>query len=79
VAILDTNCDPDLVDFPIPANDDAIRSIKVILNAITGAVSRGRAEHDAKFARAPKPEDKPVEEAAVVPPANPVAAPAAEA
>ena len=31
ISILDTNCDPDLTDIPIPANDDAIRSIKLIL------------------------------------------------
>merc|ERR1711862_874913 len=33
VAILDTNCDPDLVDIPIPGNDDAVRSIKLILKS----------------------------------------------
>ena len=35
VSILDTNCDPDLVDIPIPGNDDAVRSIKLILKALT--------------------------------------------
>ncbi len=38
VAIVDTNCDPDLVDFVIPGNDDAIRAIKLISNKIADAV-----------------------------------------
>lgn len=40
-AIVDTNCDPDLVDYPIPANDDAVKSIEIILKAISGAVLDG--------------------------------------
>src|SRR5437016_839896 len=35
VAVVDTNADPDLVNYPIPANDDAIRSVRLILNVIT--------------------------------------------
>ena len=42
VAILDTNCDPDLIDYPIPGNDDAIRSIKLIARVIADAVLEGR-------------------------------------
>lgn len=42
IAIVDTNCDPDLVDFPIPANDDAIRSIKLLAAIIADAVLAGR-------------------------------------
>ena len=42
VALLDTNCDPDLVDVPIPANDDAIRSIKLILGKLADAIYEGR-------------------------------------
>ena len=38
IAITDTNCDPDLVDFVIPGNDDAIRAIKLIAGAIADAV-----------------------------------------
>jgi len=34
IAIVDTNCDPDLVDYPIAGNDDAIRSVKLILNTV---------------------------------------------
>ncbi len=42
VAMLDTNCDPDTVDVPIPANDDAIRSIKLILSKLADAIYEGR-------------------------------------
>src|SRR5947209_9101801 len=41
VAITDTNCDPDLVDYVIPGNDDAIRSIKLITSRIADAVVEG--------------------------------------
>ncbi|MFL0578480.1 30S ribosomal protein S2 [Dietzia sp. 179-F 9C3 NHS] len=41
VAILDTNCDPDVVDYPIPANDDAIRSVTVLTKVIASAVAEG--------------------------------------
>ncbi|MBB1032024.1 30S ribosomal protein S2 [Dietzia sp. SLG310A2-38A2] len=41
VALLDTNCDPDLVDYPIPANDDAIRSVSVLTRVIASAVAEG--------------------------------------
>src|SRR3954469_11481679 len=41
VAILDTNCDPDEVDYPIPGNDDAIRSIAVLTRVVADAVAEG--------------------------------------
>jgi small subunit ribosomal protein S2 len=41
VSILDTNCDPDLVDIPIPGNDDAVRSIKLILKSLTDSIIKG--------------------------------------
>jgi small subunit ribosomal protein S2 len=44
VSILDTNCDPDLVDIPIPGNDDAVRSIKLILNLLTDSILKGQSE-----------------------------------
>jgi len=44
VAPLDTNCDPDLVDFPIPGNDDAIRSIQLFCNEMAAAMNEGKAE-----------------------------------
>ena len=43
VAIVDTNCDPDPIDYPIPANDDAIRAIKLICSILATAVIEGRA------------------------------------
>jgi small subunit ribosomal protein S2 len=42
VSILDTNCDPDLVDIPIPGNDDAVRSIKLILKSLTNSIITGK-------------------------------------
>ena len=42
VSILDTNCDPDLVDIPIPGNDDAVRSIKLILKTLTDSIINGK-------------------------------------
>jgi small subunit ribosomal protein S2 len=44
VSILDTNCDPDLVDIPIPGNDDAVRSIKLILKSLTDSINLGKAK-----------------------------------
>ena len=41
ISILDTNCDPNLVDIPIPANDDAVRSIKLILSKLTEGIIAG--------------------------------------
>ena len=41
IAILDTNCDPDEVDFPIPGNDDAIRSVSLLTRIIADAVAEG--------------------------------------
>ena len=44
VSILDTNCDPDLVDVPIPGNDDAVRSIKLILKSLTDSIIIGKSK-----------------------------------
>lgn len=43
ICMLDTNCNPEIVDVPIPANDDAIRSIKLILSKISDSILEGRA------------------------------------
>jgi len=43
IGIVDTNCDPDQVDFPIPGNDDALRAIKLFASRIADAVIEGRA------------------------------------
>jgi small subunit ribosomal protein S2 len=42
--MVDTNCDPNKVDFPIPANDDATKSIAIIINYLTAAIAEGLAE-----------------------------------
>ena len=39
---MDTNCDPDEVDYPIPGNDDAIRAVKLIASKMADAIIEGR-------------------------------------
>ena len=46
VSILDTNCDPELVDIPIPGNDDAVRSIKLILKSLTDNIINGKSQQE---------------------------------
>ncbi len=50
VGIVDTNCDPDLIDYPIPGNDDAIRAIKLIIGLMASAVIEGRQGTDSQAA-----------------------------
>ena len=50
VAVTDTNCDPDEVDYVIPANDDAIRAIRLIASTMANAVQEGRQGADAEAA-----------------------------
>jgi small subunit ribosomal protein S2 len=62
VAILDTNCDPDLVDHPIPGNDDAIRSVTLLTRVIADAVAEGLvARHSGRTAAAEGAPDAEVE------------------
>lgn len=72
VAIVDTNCDPDLVDYPVAGNDDAIRSVRMILATLNQVITQANAEYEAKYARR-----KTVEETATVapPPSIPATAP----
>jgi small subunit ribosomal protein S2 len=80
VAVVDTNCDPDVVDYPIPGNDDAIRAIKLFTARIADsileglAMVEGRSEAEAELVKVPVPAaevavaDKPEEgEEAVLP------------
>ena len=60
VAIVDTNCDPDEVDYVIPGNDDAIRAVKLIASTISNAIIEGRQGEDAVADAA---EDAPAEAA----------------
>ena len=46
VAVVDTNCDPDLIDYKVPGNDDAIRAIRLFCAAIAEAVIEGRNVHE---------------------------------
>jgi small subunit ribosomal protein S2 len=48
ISILDTNCDPDLVDVPIPANDDSIRSIKLIIQNLVDSILIGQQKQNIK-------------------------------
>lgn len=72
VAIVDTNCNPELVDYPIPGNDDAIRSVRLILQTVVQTITQARAEYESKYGRK---KAMPGEEAAAAAPAEaPVAA-----
>jgi len=50
VAIVDTNCDPEGIDFVVPGNDDALRAIRLFVGAAADAVMRGRQIHDHQVA-----------------------------
>ena len=63
VAIVDTNCDPDEIDYVIPGNDDAIRAIKLISATMANAVQEGKQGEDTA-------EAAPAEEAAPAPAAE---------
>jgi small subunit ribosomal protein S2 len=56
VALVDTNCDPDLADYPIAANDDAIRSVRTIMATIGQAITQANAEFESKRSRRPDDE-----------------------
>ncbi len=81
VAVVDTNCDPDRVDFVIPGNDDAIKSVTLFANLISEACSEGAAIFEqrmrtmtpaAPVATETKPEEAVTAEAAPKAPAGPV-------
>jgi small subunit ribosomal protein S2 len=84
IAIVDTNCDPDLIDYVIPGNDDAIRAIKLFLSKIADAIVEGKAPYADKTASEGDKEAvaqevtmaliSTEEEQAEAPPAAPVAA-----
>jgi small subunit ribosomal protein S2 len=77
VAVLDSNSDPDGIDFPIPGNDDAIRAVSLYCDLMSGAVLDGiRAEIAASGGDVGELSEPPVEE---VPPTAEGEAPAAEA
>src|SRR6202035_3977170 len=49
IAVIDTNCDPDEIDYPIPANDDAIRAVKLMVGKIADAIIEGRTESESAY------------------------------
>ncbi len=72
IALVDTNSDPDLVTFPIAANDDAIRSVRMIMATVAQVITQAQAEFESKRARkadaqetAPAIEGQPAEAAPV--------------
>ena len=62
VAITDTNCDPEQIDFVIPGNDDAIRAIKLFTEKVAEACIEGTRLNQERLTA--KPEEKPAEKAA---------------
>jgi small subunit ribosomal protein S2 len=81
VAVCDTNCDPDLIDVPIPGNDDAARSIKLFCSVVADAIIQGRGlEEDQQKPpqeeieqQQPQPEMKPPEKEEIPPKSQPTA------
>jgi small subunit ribosomal protein S2 len=57
VAVIDTNCDPDLVDYKVPGNDDAIRAIRLFCAAIAEAINEGKALYEQSLVK-DKEDDK---------------------
>jgi small subunit ribosomal protein S2 len=72
VAVVDTNCDPDLIDFVIPGNDDAIRSGELLCRVIADAVVEGR------YIAANRPKAQPAQAADPTPPAPTAVTPEVE-
>ncbi len=89
IALADTNCDPDEMDYPIPANDDAIRAVRLLCAKIADAVIEGRRQLEAEHKDEGQPEEgesiesgeTPVEKASEAegPAQEEIAAPTAEA
>ncbi len=58
IAMVDTNCDPDLVDFPVPSNDDAIKSIELVASVISRSIQEGNKQREIKKASEQAERDK---------------------
>ncbi|HNV85533.1 MAG TPA: 30S ribosomal protein S2 [Candidatus Omnitrophota bacterium] len=59
VALIDTNSDPDLIIYPIPGNDDAIRAVKLICEVVTNQILEGRDQYLQSIQASEKPADEP--------------------
>jgi small subunit ribosomal protein S2 len=77
VAVVDTNCDPELVTYPIAGNDDAIRSVRLVLSTVVSVLTQARAEYEAKYGSRKQPEEPAAVEAAPPPEVAPAYVPAA--
>ena len=66
VALVDTNCDPDLVTYPIAANDDAIRSVRMIMATVGQVITQAQGEFESKRVRKAQEEAAPAQAAATV-------------
>ena len=64
VAVIDTNCDPDMIDFKVPGNDDAIRAIRLFCSAIAEAVNEGKMMYEQSLVKG-KESDKEGTEAPI--------------
>jgi len=62
VAIVDTNCNPEEIDYPVPANDDAIRAVKLLSSKIADAVLEGQMLREAQMAETPDDGDEAMPE-----------------
>ena len=79
IGIVDTNCDPDEIDYVIPANDDAIRAVKLLTGKMADAILEGKqGEEIEEAAKAAKAEEVAKAEAPAEEPAQEAAEPAAE-
>ena len=76
IAVIDTNCDPDMVDHKIPGNDDAIRAIRLFCSSMADAVIDGKGLYDQSLTKekgeeratavaAPTEMDQPMEQSAL--------------
>jgi small subunit ribosomal protein S2 len=64
VAVIDTNCDPDMIDYKVPGNDDAIRAIRLFCAAIADAVIEGKTLYDQSLVKK-KDEEKAAADSAI--------------
>ena len=59
IALVDSNCDPDQIDYPIPANDDGIKSIELIVNLVAETIKEASQEKDEKIEKEIEKEKEP--------------------
>ena len=69
--MIDTNCDPDEIDYPIPGNDDAIRAVKLMVGKIADAIIEGRTESESSYDEEAYAEPEYAAPAAAAPAAEP--------